>query len=181
MAIINTSTQYSFTGRGPLDAKALVKTYAELLSPATWDLENGARTAYNGMITAVWLNTEDPSKNGIYFLHDEKVTSARKAPDVTLESNWHKIGGLGDFSGSTEDLTALVLATEANTKKLAGIETTVTDYVASLIGNTSGNLKASTEISIAEDGTLGINELNVNKLVQTLGDTLVLSGGNASV
>ena len=181
MAIINTSTQYSFTGRGPLDPKALVKTYAELLSPATWDLENGTRTAYNGMVTAVWLNTEDPSKNGIYFLHDENVTSARKAPDVTLEPNWHKIGGLDKFSGSTDDLTALVLATEANAKKLAGIETTVTDYVASLIGATGSTLKASDEISIAEDGTLGIKALNVNKLVQTLGDTLVLSGGTATI
>ena len=181
MAIVNTSTQYSFTGRGPLDSKALVKTYAELLSPATWDLENGTRTAYNGMITAVWLNAEDPSKNGIYFLHDENVTSARKAPDVTLETNWHKIGGLDNFSGSADDLTALILAVEENTKKLAGIETSVTDYVASIIGTAGSGLKASNEISIAEDGTLGIKELNVNKLTQTLGDTLILSGGTASV
>lgn len=175
MAIINTSTQYSFTGRGPLDSKALIKTYAELLSPATWDLENGTRTAYNGMVTAVWLNNEDPSKNGIYFLHDKSVTSARKAPDVTLEANWHKIGELGS---SIDDLTARILTTES---KLAGIETTVTDYVASLIGAAGTTLKASDEISIAEDGTLGIKSLNVNKLTQTMGETLILSGGTATV
>lgn len=40
--------------------------------------------------------------------------------------------------------------------------------------------KASTEISVANDGTLGINEMNVNKLVQTAGDTLVLNGGSAN-
>jgi hypothetical protein len=39
--------------------------------------------------------------------------------------------------------------------------------------------KASTEISVGTDGTLGINEMNVNKLVQTDGDTLVLNGGAA--
>ena len=41
--------------------------------------------------------------------------------------------------------------------------------------------KASTEISVAADGTLGINEVNVNKLVQTAGDTLVLNGGSAAL
>ena len=40
--------------------------------------------------------------------------------------------------------------------------------------------KASDEVSVAEDGTLGINKLNVNKLEQTAGDTLVLNGGSAS-
>ena len=39
--------------------------------------------------------------------------------------------------------------------------------------------KASAEISVAANGELGINEVNVNKLVQTTGDTLILNGGTA--
>ena len=174
--IINTSTQYNFSGRGPLDSKSLVKTYADLLNPATWASESGTTTAYNGMITAVWLNTEDSSKNGIYYLHDATVTSTRKSPDVTLESNWHKISGLDD--ATAKNITALILATEKNTEKLAGIETTVTDYVASVV-NAITMPKASAEITMAEDGTLGIGEVSTDKLVQGF-KTLVLSGGTAS-
>jgi hypothetical protein len=41
--------------------------------------------------------------------------------------------------------------------------------------------KESDEISVSNDGTLNIKELNVNKLTQTFGDTLILSGGSATV
>ena len=155
------SNQYLYTGRGPFDAKALVKTYAELLSKETWSSENNKITAYNGMVVAVWLNQEDPSKNGVYYLYDNSVTSTFKAPDVTNATNWHKVAML-------DDLTALTLKTEVTADKLAGIETTVTDYVASIV-NSIVVPKESAEISVAEDGTLGIKELNVNKLVQTAG------------
>ena len=37
------------------------------------------------------------------------------------------------------------------------------------------------KIAVAEDGTMSVNSLNVNKLVQTEGDTLILNGGSASV
>lgn len=36
---------------------------------------------------------------------------------------------------------------------------------------------AENKIAVAEDGTMEVNSLNVNKLVQTTGDTLVLDGG----
>lgn len=41
-------------------------------------------------------------------------------------------------------------------------------------------VKASAEVTVAEDGTLGVGEVNVNKLVQTEGETLILNGGNAA-
>ena len=40
-------------------------------------------------------------------------------------------------------------------------------------------LKASEEITIAEDGALGVGKVNVNKLVQTDGESLILNGGAA--
>ena len=106
MAVLFDSNQYKYTGKGPLDAKALVKTYAELLLEKTW-LVNGQVAAYNGMITAVWLNKDDTSKNGIYFLHDAAVTSALKTPDITKEANWHKLGGLSDLPGLAEQVSAI--------------------------------------------------------------------------
>lgn len=76
------------------------------------------------------------------------------------------------------DIAALVAANDANTAKLAGIDTTVTAYVADQLA-AMVHPKASEEISVAEDGTLGIVGMNVNKLVQTEGDELILNGGDA--
>lgn len=103
---IKSPDQYRYSGKGPLDAKALVKTYADLLSESTWEVE-GTASAYNGLITAVWLNKTDPSKNGIYFLYDETVTSGLKKPDVTKEANWHKLAEISDLVDFTARLSAI--------------------------------------------------------------------------
>lgn len=75
-------------------------------------------------------------------------------------------------------IASLVTTTENNSAKLAGINSTVVNYVDNAIAALV-KPKASTEVTVAEDGTLGIGEVNVNKLVQTEGDTLVLNGGSA--
>ena len=110
MAIVTNANQYKHAGKGPVDAKSLVKTYAELLNPETWAVKIGNKTsaaAYNGMIVAVWLNKDDPSKNGIYFLHDSQVTSALGNPDVTNEANWHKFGNIEDLPDFASQIVAL--------------------------------------------------------------------------
>ena len=95
------STQYRYSGKGPFDAKQLVKTYAELKAEATWLSDSGSMTAYNGMIVAVWLDkNEDKTlsdKNGIYFLFDPDCTSTLKKPAVTDDKNWHKIAEVGNL------------------------------------------------------------------------------------
>lgn len=107
MALLSTTNQYSIKGRSPLDAKALVKTYADLLNPATWMVE-GVISAYNGMITAVWLNLADTKQNGVYFLHDPAITSTRgNPPDVTNPNNWHKLGGIDNLPGLVEQITGI--------------------------------------------------------------------------
>jgi hypothetical protein len=105
MAIMIKNDQFLYAGRGPVDAKALVKTYAELTDLTTWTEDiDGVSTfvAYNGMLVAVWLNKEDTSKNGLYFLFDSAVTTAAKKPNVADSNNWHKLAemsGLVDFTG----------------------------------------------------------------------------------
>lgn len=106
MAIAISADQFKYSGKGPIDAKALVKTYAELFDNATWTVD-GKITAYNGMITAVWLNKDDTTKNGIYFLHDANCTSALKTPDVTVETNWHRLGGVEALPGLADQLKTL--------------------------------------------------------------------------
>lgn len=42
------------------------------------------------------------------------------------------------------------------------------------------NVKASDEVTVAEDGTLGIGEISFSKIKQTPGDVLILNGGNST-
>ena len=99
------SNQYLYTGRGPFDAKSLVKTYADLISESTWQVTVENKTfsiAYNGMITSVWKDT-DSTKNGVYVLHDPDA-SQFKAPVVTNEAYWHKIAKVADLTSFVEKM-----------------------------------------------------------------------------
>ena len=106
--------QYKLAGKGPVDAKALVKTYSELCLLSTWEVvdEYGktVNTAYNGMVVAVWLDP-DTSKNGIYFFQDNNKRNVSSVlnnnPDVTKEANWHRLGDTTDVTALMEQLTAL--------------------------------------------------------------------------
>ncbi len=66
-------------------------------------------------------------------------------------------------------------------------EDKIADIVYSLAiadADTIGGVKSSEEenkITVAEDGTMELNSLNVNKLVQDEGSALILNGGSASI
>ena len=42
-------------------------------------------------------------------------------------------------------------------------------------------LKATDEVTISSDGSLGVGKVNVNKLVQTEGEAFILNGGTSAV
>lgn len=121
MAVLPISDQYIYSGRGPFDTKALVKTYADLLDLNTWTVGDSS-VAYNGMITAVWLNKEDTSKNGIYFLYDTAVTTALKKPDVTNEANWHRFAELSDITDMSTRLSTIESELTGIKARLATLE-----------------------------------------------------------
>lgn len=110
------SGQYRYTGKGPVDAKQLIKTYGELLLESTWASTSGSNTAYNGMIVAVWLDKNADKtlsdRNGIYFLFDPECTSTIKKPDVTDEANWHKIAEVGNLPDKLAEIDARLTALE---------------------------------------------------------------------
>lgn len=119
LGAVTRDSNYEVSTKKPLDARSLVKTYDDLLNINNWVNANGNPIVYNGMIVAVWLNTTDPSKNGIYFLHDATVTSAKGTPDVTKESNWHK---LADVTDITVKLAAIDDSFENIENRLAALE-----------------------------------------------------------
>ena len=99
------SSQYTYNGSGPFDAKMLISTFSELSNPDTWKNIDGENLAYNGMIVAVWRERgENLGKNGIYFLHDG---TTKRNPDVTSINNWHKLAEISDLAALEEKIDKL--------------------------------------------------------------------------
>ena len=120
MAVLNLSNQYKYTGKGPVDAKSLVKTYKDLLDSNTWIVDSNI-VAYNGMIVAVWLDKESASNNGIYYLFDSSITSTRQSPDVTNAANWHKISETVDLSSIESSIADYSIRLNALEQQVNGI------------------------------------------------------------
>lgn len=84
----------------------------------------------------------------------------------------------GVEAGANQNLIEIV---KLNGAALAISEKAVNIPVA---GATAGVVTSSAEenkVAVAEDGSMEVNSLNMSKLVQSEGDTLILDGGNASV
>lgn len=127
MAVLQTTDQFKYLGRGPLDSKALVKTYADLLLTSTWTTDN-TLVAYNGMIVAVWLDSTE-SNNGIYFLHDKAVTKAIHKPNVTDPNNWHRLGGIDNLPGLADQIASIQTELEQLQTEVGELQDSATEVV----------------------------------------------------
>lgn len=91
----------------------------------------------------------------------------------------------------TDDLKAQIEKSQANVieiVKVGGVEVEVNAEdksvdipmaTAQALGVVKGT-DAENGVAVTEDGTMSVNSLNVNKLVQTDGDTIVLDGGSSA-
>ena len=116
------TTNYEVTVRKPFDARTLVTSYEDLLVKDNW-LKSGTSQliAYNGMIVSV-ADTSNVSKNGLYMLFDINCNTALKSPDVTVESNWLKIGDNSDISDLLERLSGIEGEIEGIKSRLDALE-----------------------------------------------------------
>lgn len=182
--------QYLYTSRGPFDAKALVKTYADLLDKTKWTTDgtiDGNLVAYNGMVTAVWLNKEDTTKNGIYYLFDTAVTTAIKKPDVTNPDNWHKLCDISDFKELESQVAALELKAAGLAETLLDNSNTIvtlvsdvknnTEAIAKLNGTGDGSVQKIVADAIASIPALGIATVDVAGAVKASDEILVEEDG----
>lgn len=88
------SSNYEASISKPMDARMLVPSYNDLLDNSNWLTSKNTPCCFNGMLVAV-ANTSDTSKNGLYMLFDKDNT---RKPNVTIETNWIKIGETSDIS-----------------------------------------------------------------------------------
>lgn len=106
---------------------------------------------------------------------DKVEGKSLSANDYTNEEK-EKLSGIE--AGASKNLIEVI--------KLAGVALNISEKEVNVpvAGTTLGVVLSSTEenkVAVAEDGSMEVNSLNMNKLVQSNGDTLILDGGNATV
>lgn len=96
------------------------------------------------------------------------LTEQHTASITALESKDNELSAL--IQGNSDKFDALNTTVNTNTRAINTIQEAINALV---------QPKSSEEINVGADGTLGINEMNVNKLVQTEGDVFIINGGTA--
>ena len=86
-----------------------------------------------------------------------------------------KVTGLSDLLASKVENIQVNGTLIENTGGTVNIPLAGSGTAGAVVGNASEN-----KVSVGADGTMEVNSLNINKLVQTAGDVLVLDGGDAS-
>lgn len=144
------------------------KRLAKLIQDNADDIADNASNiaSLEAAINAVIENEDGTALNSIKELaawvteHDTEVIPVVNANKAAID----KLNGAGEGSVQkiVADAIAAIPATPIATSTTAGI------------------VKASAEVTVAQDGTMGVGYISTDKLIQG-SDTLVLSGGNAGV
>lgn len=106
----------------------------------------------------------------------DKVAGKDLSTNDYTDAEKEKLGGVE--AGANKNLIEVI--------KLANVALNISEKTVNIpvAGTTVGVVLSSTEenkVAVAEDGSMEVNSLNMNKLVQSNGDTLILDGGNATV
>lgn len=150
---------------------------------------------------------DDAEANFVKSVSDEFTVSAEGKLEVK-EVAQAKVTGLPDaLAGKVDKVVGKGLSTNDFTDeakaKLDGVEAGANQNLIEIVklngaaldisekavnipvaGVTAGVVTSSADenkVAVAEDGSMEVNSLNMSKLVQSEGDTLILDGGNASV
>ena len=158
---IEITSQYKYKGRGPLDAKALVNTLVDLTKETTWQNNDGMNTAYNGLIVTVGLDNtgegdKKGAKNGVYYLRDNTVTTIFTPPDVTKESNWHKLA-------EESKVTTLIETVQQNVSYVSARLAAAEDSIKTLQDITSSNTSSPEALETVNKAITNLQELTGDK------------------
>lgn len=154
-------------------------------------------TEYNGEVKDwILLSPENQAKLAVLTIGDTgnvEISGKVNAENVTglasyITGNRDTIPGLLSNSDATK-LAGIATGAQVNVIekiKINGAELTVgadkSVNIPFATNNTIGvvlSSDAENKVAVGADGTMEVNSLNVNKLTQTDGDTLILNGGHA--
>lgn len=158
-----------------------------------------ANTAIEGLQTSVGSATDEAADDGSLYARIAKEVATRTSEDASLlqkiTANETAITGLrgdlglkedtsdketvfGKIAKLTEDIAA---AGKIDSVKVNGVALPIEDKAVDItIPDALVKSVEATQLSVSEQGKLGIKAVNVNLLEQTEGDTLVLQCGTAT-
>ena len=142
------------------------------------DVEAGAQVNKIDGVSGEFTISADGKVLNVNLIEMEKINglTAALADKVSAEDG----KGLST-NDLTDELVEKINAAQANVLEgvqINGVDVEVVDKKVNI--KTADIVKATEEVTVAEDGTLGIGAVNVSKLVQDEGTWLVLNGGTAA-
>ena len=167
------------------------KDFTAVLETKLTGIEEGAQVNKIETVDETQLAISKDKKLSITALDKSKVTGLDTSlADInsTLDKKVDQVAGKGlSTNDLTDELKAKYDAAEANViKKIMLGETEATpdeSKVVTIPAATAAALglvkssDAENAVAVAADGVMTVNSVNVNKLVQTAGDTLIIDGG----
>lgn len=152
-------------------------------------VDGGAATGILAEEIARATAAEEANANAISALVGEDTGKTIRA--IAGEETAKIVAGADTKYDTLKEIADFIMNDEtgaaAMSNDIAALRTTVGDAESGLVKAVADNAaaiaaivqpKASTEVTVAEDGTLGLGEVSTDKLVQGA-DTLVLNGGSA--
>ena len=181
------------------EGKTLVQMIEEAQAIATYDdtqikadINTNAINIQNNTGAIAILNSDDKTIGSVDYKIAQEVAKILNDNDSSDIDTLNEIAAwiTSDTTGAAK-MNADIVSNTAAITKLNGDVNTSGSVLAMIAENIpkiatieiAGIVKASTAengISVSEDGSMSVNSINVNKLVQTEGETLVINGGSAN-
>ena len=181
------------------EGKTLVQMIEEAQAVATYDdtqikadINTNAINIQNNTDAIAILNSDDKTIGSVDYKIAQEVAKILNDNDSSDIDTLNEIAAwiTSDTTGAAK-MNADIVSNTAAITKLNGDVNTSGSVLAMIAENIpkiatieiAGIVKASTAengISVAEDGSMSVNSVNVNRLVQTEGETLVINGGSAN-
>lgn len=176
----------------PTEGKTIVEMIEAAQTAATYDDTQVKADIKANTDAIAKLNGDDKTEGSVDYKVAQEVAKILNDNDASDIDTLNEIAAwiTNDTTGAAKMNADIAANTAAITKLNGNAETegSVLSMIAanapktatnSLLGVVMGSA-AENKISIAEDGTMEVNTLNVNKLVQTDGEFLILNGGSAN-
>ena len=190
-ADVYTKTEITNITGTPTEGKTLVQMISEAQTAATYDdTQVKADIKANADAIAI-LNSDDKTEGSVDYKVAQEVAKILNDNDDSDIDTLNEIAAwiINDTTGAAK-MNADIVSNTAAINKLNGDANTEGSVLSMIAANApaiatdelAGIVKSTDDengVSVAEDGTMSVNAINVNKLVQTTGDTLVLYGGTS--
>lgn len=148
-------------------------------------IENGAQKNVINTVDETQFSLDETGNLTLLDIALSKVAGLQSA----LDSKVDKVEGKGlSTNDLTDELVSKINSSEANVINAVKVNGTVLDITdkavnISVAGTDLGVVKSSeaeNKIKVTPIGEMEVNSVNVNKLVQTDGETLILDGGSST-